>query len=37
MEQARQILETVGEDAMTLQERRRQVFVPSNPPSEFDW
>ena len=37
VEQARQILETVGEDAMTLQERRRQVFVPSKPPSEFDW
>ena len=37
VEQARQILETVGEDAMTLQERRRQVFVPSQPPSEFDW
>ena len=37
VEQARHILETVGEDAMTLQERRRQVFVPSNPPSELDW
>ena len=37
VEQARQILETVGEDALTLQERRRQVFVPSNPQSEFDW
>ena len=37
VEQARQILEAVGEDAMTLQERRRQVFVPSQPPSEFDW
>ena len=37
VEQARQMLETVGEDAMTLQDRRRQVFVPSKPPSEFDW
>ena len=37
VDQARQILETVGEDAMTLQERRRQVLVSPNPPSEFDW
>ena len=36
-DQARQILETVGEDAQTLQERRRQVLVSPNPPSEFDW
>ena len=36
-QQARQILESVGEDAQTLQERRRQVFVPPHPPSEFDW
>ena len=36
-DQARQILESVGEDAQTLQERRRQVLVSSNPPSEFDW
>ena len=36
-EQARQILETVGENAQTLQERRRQVLVSPNPPSEFDW
>ena len=36
-QQARQILESVGEDVQTLQERRRQVFVPPHPPSEFDW
>ena len=36
-DQARQILESVGENAQTLQERRRQVLVSSNPPSEFDW
>ena len=35
--QARQILESVGEDAQTLQERRQQVLVSPNPPSEFDW
>ncbi len=37
MEQARQILESVGESAQTLQERRGQVLVSSKPPSEFDW
>ena len=36
-DQARQILESVGEDAQTLQERRRQVLVSPKPPSEFDW
>ena len=35
--QARQILESVGEAAQTLQERRGQVLVSSKPPSEFDW
>ena len=37
MEQARQILESVGESAQTLQERRGQVLVSPKPPSEFDW
>ena len=37
MEQARQILESVGESAQTLQERRGQVLVSPRPPSEFDW
>ena len=36
-EQARQMLESVGEDAQTLQERRRQVLVSPDPPNEFDW
>ena len=36
-EQARQILESVGESAQTLQERRGQVLVSPKPPSEFDW
>ena len=36
-EQARQVLEAVGEDAQTLQERREQSMVSSNPQSEFDW
>ena len=35
MEQARQILESVGESAQTLQERRGQVLVSPQPPSEF--
>ena len=35
--QARHILESVGEEAQTLQERRGQVLVSPNPPSEFDW
>ena len=35
--QARQILESVGESAQTLQERRGQVLVSPKPPSEFDW
>ena len=35
--QARQILESVGEAAQTLQERRGQVLVSPKPPSEFDW
>ena len=37
MEQARQILESVGESAQTLQERRGQVLVSPKLPSEFDW
>ena len=37
MEQAWQILESVGESAQTLQERRGQVLVSPKPPSEFDW
>ena len=37
MEQAQQILESVGESAQTLQERRGQVLVSPKPPSEFDW
>ena len=36
-EQARQILESVGEGAQTLQERLGQVLVSPKPPSEFDW
>ena len=36
-EQAQQILESVGESAQTLQERRRQALVSPKPPSEFDW
>ena len=36
-DQARQILESVGEGAQTLQERRGQVLVSPKPPSEFDW
>ena len=36
-EQARQILESVGERAQTLQQRRGQVLVSPNPTSEFDW
>ena len=36
-EQARQLLDAVGEDAQTLQERREQSLVSSNPQSEFDW
>ena len=35
--QASQILESVGESAQTLQERRGQVLVSPKPPSEFDW
>ena len=34
---ARHILESVGEEAQTLQERRGQVLVSPNPPSEYDW
>ena len=37
MEQARQILESVGESAQTLQERRGQVLVSPKPATEFDW
>ena len=37
MEQARQILESVGESAQTLRERLGQVLVSPKPPSEFDW
>lgn len=35
--QARQILESVGEAAQTLQERRGQVLVSPKPPSKYDW
>ncbi len=35
--QARQILESVGDSAQTLQERRQQQLVSPKPPSEFDW
>ena len=35
--QASQILESVGEAAQTLQERRGQVLVSPKPPSEYDW
>lgn len=35
--QARQVLESVGQAAQTLQERRGQVLVSPKPPSEFDW
>ena len=35
--QANQILESVGEAAQTLQERRGQVLVSPKPPSKFDW
>ena len=35
--QASQILESVGEAAQTLQERRGQVLVSPKPASEFDW
>ena len=35
--QARQMLESVGESAQTLQERRGQTLVSPKPPSEFDW
>ena len=36
-EQARRILQSVGEGAQTLQQRRGQVLVSPKPPSEFDW
>ena len=36
-EGARQILESVGEEAQTLQERRGQVLVSPNLPSDYDW
>ena len=36
-DQAHQLLESVGEAAQTLQERRGQTLVSSKPPSEFDW
>ena len=35
--QASLILQSVGEAAQTLQERRGQVLVSPKPPSEFDW
>lgn len=35
--QVRQLLESVGRSAQTLQERRGQVLVSPEPPSEFDW
>ena len=37
VEQARQILESVGQSAQTLQQKRGQVLVSPKPPSEFDW
>ena len=37
VEQARQILESVGESAQTLQQKRGQILVSPKPPSEFDW
>ena len=36
-EQARQVLEAVGEDAQTLQEHRQQTLVSSKSQIEFDW
>ena len=36
-EQARQVLESIGERAQTLQQRRGQVLVSPKPQSEFDW
>ena len=35
--QARQLLESVGQAAQTLQERRGEVLDSPKPPSEFDW
>ena len=35
--QARHILESVGESAQTLQQKRGQVLISPKPPSEFDW
>ena len=35
--QVRQLLESVGESARSLQERRGQVLVSPEPPSKFDW
>ena len=37
VEQARHILESVGESAQTFQQKRGQVLVSPKPPSEFDW
>jgi Ca-activated chloride channel family protein len=36
-EQARQLLETIGESTTTLQERLQQVFVAPGPPPSKDW
>ena len=36
-EQAKQVLEAVGEDAQTLQERRQQTLISPKPQIEFDW
>lgn len=36
-EQARQILQTIGEDAQTLQERLQQTLFSPNPPPAQDW
>lgn len=37
IEQARQLVGTVGENAETLQERLQQIYVAPNPPPEKDW
>ncbi len=37
VEQARHMLESVGESAQTFQQKRGQVLISPKPPSEFDW
>jgi len=37
VEQARQLVGTVGENAETLQERLQQIYVAPNPPPDKDW